>query len=471
MRKATAIAANNEPFWVADGLSRSAQLEYGGVAMVDASDVYISGVFSVDWQGTHRQQPYLRTNSIKNSGTLVGGSGSNVTLGTGTGTLPDGTTGTFATITTTATASPQVSLALVNNNIYPDPSGGYTFRCRVQDINSQFVCLQVNQYNASGTTLLASAINFDMTNGIFGAEYAVAVGKNNFINITALLVNGWWQLSFTFAPIAGATRIQPYIGQCSALTGRGGTIGAALRATFVQNCSGTYLPTTTAIATQTDLLPNNNDIINFGYLPKVGTQFLWTGTATSEVLDYTPTLLAQYANSPIICQLIDDFNQCIDPSVDIDAFYANIWDISQCQGIGLDIWGRIVNIPRTITLSALQNYLGYQEALPTSFTFNAQPMYTGPVQGTQYTLSDDAYRVLIMTKALANISSFTAPSINKLLQFMFAGRGSCYVLELSPMQIEYVFNFALTSWEASVLQQPALMPRPAGVGVSIIVNS
>jgi len=83
--------------------------------------------------------------------------------------------------------------------------------------------------------------------------------------------------------------------------------------------------------------------------------------------------------------------------------------------------------------------------------------------------------VLILTKALANISSFTAQSMNALLNFMFNGqgttRGSCYVLEsATPMQISYVFNFALESWEAAVLEQASLMPRPAGVGVTITVN-
>jgi len=192
-------------------------------------------------------------------------------------------------------------------------------------------------------------------------------------------------------------------------------------------------------------------------------------------VDASATFLAQYATSPILTSLMQAVNAAIDPQADFDAFMANVWDVYTAVGFGLDIWGRIVNIPRTITIPDDSTSFGFDEALPDSEPFNQAPFYNGPRGGTLYTLTDDAYRVLILTKALANISSFTAQSMNALLNFMFNGqgttRGSCYVLEsATPMQISYVFNFALESWEAAVLEQASLMPRPAGVGVTITVN-
>lgn len=185
----------------------------------------------------------------------------------------------------------------------------------------------------------------------------------------------------------------------------------------------------------------------------------------------TDTLLSQYANSPAITGIVAAMNAWIDPTIDLDAFYHYVWNVQTAQGFGLDIWGRIVNIPRQITITPLPDYLGFDEATPGSYPFNQAPFYTGVASTSTYLLGDDAYRVLIMTKALANISSFTAPGMNTLLQYLFAGRGSCYVLENWPMQIQYVFNFSLQPWEASVIQNPALMPRPAGVGVTITVNA
>lgn len=187
--------------------------------------------------------------------------------------------------------------------------------------------------------------------------------------------------------------------------------------------------------------------------------------------NYASTLLSQYANSPAIAALVADFNAWIDPAADLDNFYNLVWNVQTAVGFGLDIWGRIVNVPRQITITPQPLYLGFEEGQPGSYPFDQEPFYNGNPTSSVYLLSDDAYRVLIMTKALANISSFTAPSVNALLRYLFAGRGSCYVLELSPMQVEYVFNFPLKSWEASVLQQPSLMPRPAGVGVTITVNA
>jgi len=189
------------------------------------------------------------------------------------------------------------------------------------------------------------------------------------------------------------------------------------------------------------------------------------------MLNPEQTILNQYANSPRIAALVDYTNGWVDPGADLDAFYDYVWNVETAQGFGLDIWGRIVNIPRQITIQPLPDYLGFEEALPGSFPFNQEPFYDGPHSGGVYNLTDDAYRVLIMTKALANISSFTAPSMNALLSFLFAGRGDCHVEELGGMAIKYVFNFALQPWEASVIQQPDLMPRPAGVSVTIEVNA
>ncbi|MGF7229721.1 MAG: DUF2612 domain-containing protein [Candidatus Saccharibacteria bacterium] len=195
---------------------------------------------------------------------------------------------------------------------------------------------------------------------------------------------------------------------------------------------------------------------------------------TAGAVDASATFLAQYAQSPIITALIQAANEAIDPTADFDNFLSVAWNVYTAQGFGLDIWGRIVNVPRTINIPASSAYFGFEEG-SVYYPFNQEPFYSGPQAGTLYTLSDDAYRVLILTKALANISSFTAQSMNALLNFMFNGqgskRGSCYVLETgTSMQIQYVFNFALQSWEAAILEQASLMPRPAGVGVTITVN-
>lgn len=199
-----------------------------------------------------------------------------------------------------------------------------------------------------------------------------------------------------------------------------------------------------------------------------GDQLLWSGSGSYYQLTPQQTFMKQYATSPVMVAMMTDFNEWIDPSVDLDNFYQYVWNVLTAVGFGLDIWGRIVGVPRTITLTPPPDYFGFEEALPGSFPFNQQPFYAGPTSGTLFALSDPAYRVLILTKALANICAFTAPAINALLAFMFAGRGSCYVLDLGGMAAEYVFNFTLETWEQAVLLQASLMPRPAGIAITII---
>lgn len=58
------------------------------------------------------------------------------------------------------------------------------------------------------------------------------------------------------------------------------------------------------------------------------------------------TIISQYANSPIICALIERMNEWIDPRADIEQFYNMVFNVATAQGYGLDVWGRIVGIGR-----------------------------------------------------------------------------------------------------------------------------
>lgn len=190
--------------------------------------------------------------------------------------------------------------------------------------------------------------------------------------------------------------------------------------------------------------------------------------------NYKDTLLAQYANSPTITGLIDAFNQWIDPSADIDAFYSAIWNIETAGTAGLDMWGKIVNVSRELQINIAPAYLGFNEAFTdATSTTGPQPlgqatMYAGPLATTTYTLGNDAYRKLIMVKALANITDCTSPSLNALLRYLFAGEGRCYVVDTGGMRSRYVFEFQLSAVELAIMLSSGAVPRPAGVLISIM---
>ncbi len=144
--------------------------------------------------------------------------------------------------------------------------------------------------------------------------------------------------------------------------------------------------------------------------------------------------ISQYGTSPTILSLIGSMNAAIDPSADIDNFLIWIWQVSTAQGFGLDIWGRIVGVGRTVL--------------------------TDPVT----VLTDSQYLSLILLKALSNISIATSPAINVLLNTWMAGRGRCYVNDLGDMEIRYQFEFLLEPFEIDIITQSGIFLKPSGVG-------
>jgi len=80
-----------------------------------------------------------------------------------------------------------------------------------------------------------------------------------------------------------------------------------------------------------------------------------------------------------------------------------------------------------------------------------------------FRLSDDAYRLLILAKAMSNIFGRSAQEINAMLRHLFQDRGNCYVLDLGNMRLRYVFEFFLEPFERAIVRNTEVFARPAGV--------
>jgi hypothetical protein len=189
------------------------------------------------------------------------------------------------------------------------------------------------------------------------------------------------------------------------------------------------------------------------------------------MIDYERTLISQYANSPTLARLIQNMNEYIDPRAFWASFYSDVWNVDTAQGFGLDIWGNIVGVSRLLQIPGNDPIVGFDNA---SFPKDWFPMSEGrfAMEGevtTAYELPDDAYRVLILTKALANIITTTAPAMNQLLRNMFPGRGRAFVRDNGNMSMTFVFNFRLTTVEYAILTQSGALPHPAGVFYSVVV--
>lgn len=189
----------------------------------------------------------------------------------------------------------------------------------------------------------------------------------------------------------------------------------------------------------------------------------------ADSFNYQETILSQFANSPTILSLIGSFSAAVDPSANIDAFYSSIWNVLTATGYGLDLWGRIVGVNRVLQVSS-GAWLGFEEAGDglVETPFNQAPFFSGGSSTSNFALTDDAFRQLILAKAYANISNGSIASINQILMTLFGSSGECWCTDGQNMTMTYTFEFTLTPVQFAIVSQSGVLPRPAGVLVGIV---
>ena len=256
--------------------------------------------------------------------------------------------------------------------------------------------------------------------------------------------------------------------------------------------------------------------------------------------DWRQTVISQYANSTILTGLIERFADAADQTANIESFFDLIMNLDTAQGYGLDVWGRIVGVERVLQIANVA-YFGFAEALPGSLPFGdarfqgwtahfgfaeatdaspfnqapfgahkqfagvdpqagGGPFFNGEPLTSNYRLSDDTYRTLIIAKAAANITNGSYQAVNQILMaILFPNRGNCFVADgmaqgsyfgfaeasdsqpfnqaafydgevLPTMQMQYVFRFQLTPVELAIVAQSGVLPKSTGVAASIVIE-
>ncbi|MBS1103515.1 DUF2612 domain-containing protein [Gluconobacter sp. Dm-62] len=177
------------------------------------------------------------------------------------------------------------------------------------------------------------------------------------------------------------------------------------------------------------------------------------------------TILAQYANSPSLLTIIAGFNQAIDPAVQIDLFYDQVFNPNTAVGWGLDVWGRIVGVGRVLNV-AETGYIGFHEADDGTSViggFGYGIFYGGQGSTSNFALTDDAFRTLIFAKAAANLCGGSIAAINDILMRLFSTSGKIWVSETSETILTINHDWTLTPVEAAIIEQSGVLPRPSTV--------
>ena len=149
---------------------------------------------------------------------------------------------------------------------------------------------------------------------------------------------------------------------------------------------------------------------------------------------------SQYSASKRLLRVAAGFQDMLDPTADVNLFYEKMFNLLTARGRGLDIWGTILGIGRVIGSG-----------------------------GVELTLEDEMFRLLLLYKALANISGATADDLNNLLDTLVATGAAglpakAYVLEVGTMVIRWVFEDFLDPIQMAVFEAAGTLARGAGVG-------
>ena len=177
-------------------------------------------------------------------------------------------------------------------------------------------------------------------------------------------------------------------------------------------------------------------------------------------IDALETIQSQYAASPHMLALLVSKAALLDMGRDFMRWYIGEFNPQTAEGVGLDVWGRIVGALRRLQLED-QDILSFSTAYLQDFNHGA--FWHGLMEYSAFDLSDDDFRKLIFWKAAANIGQATAAGLNEMLQKLFPGE-TAYVIETGVMHIRVVTRFEPDALHASAFRQYGLIGKGAGVG-------
>ena len=183
--------------------------------------------------------------------------------------------------------------------------------------------------------------------------------------------------------------------------------------------------------------------------------------------DIAETVQSQYATSKRMRAVIDAFWQAINPKSDIDLLYRKLVNPRTAEGVGLDIWGRIVAIGRSyLAVDDDTPYFGFDppEGVKNERlnSFGNAPFYK-QVMG-KVRLADTMYRTYVFLKALINISNSSLASLNQAVKLLFPD-ADIQILHTGTMVLRVLVLSPLSESDKAALDNLSWIP--AGVGLEM----
>lgn len=155
---------------------------------------------------------------------------------------------------------------------------------------------------------------------------------------------------------------------------------------------------------------------------------------------------------------------------------ANVFNLDTANEFGLSVWALILGVPLSLIVAPNAGpQFGFGVRSGSTWTNNHRYNFNHGNFGTSQAgvgLTLDQKRILLKLQYYKLISRCTVPEINARMKAILGQYGSVYVLDGNDMQYTtYVFGFQPNSALQFILENYDVLPRPAAVGVKIIVST
>jgi hypothetical protein len=195
--------------------------------------------------------------------------------------------------------------------------------------------------------------------------------------------------------------------------------------------------------------------------------------ATIEDFDFSVDLLRallwQYDSAPRLRSLLGSKQAWYDASV--SAFWSNwvrdVFDLTTANDFGLAVWSKILDFPIVAGVpgSGARPVFGFEE-----FNENFEHGGFGRDDAGVLNLTTEQKRLVLRLRYFQLTTRGSIPEINRILAILFGDLGVAYALDGLDMSLVYVFTFVPPSNVFFVLRNFDLLPRPAGVAVSYVID-
>lgn len=148
-------------------------------------------------------------------------------------------------------------------------------------------------------------------------------------------------------------------------------------------------------------------------------------------------------------------------------WYTDVFDLRTANSFGLSVWALILDLPLAFDIPA-------SGSVPFGFDphgSNFDNSNFGSDAPTANPLTVEQRRLALRLRYFQLTTNATVASINEFLAALFGDQGRAYVVDGQDMTAAYVFEFIPDPMLFMVITSLDLLPRPAGVKVTVLTSA